>query len=96
MQLDEWLKWYDILRVKFGYSVVEDQNAARFLSELLEGKCLDLKVLSNLIYNKNVLVVGIKRRALSVSEQEIVLQKIKDAKTYFGIGYHHLERLLSL
>lgn len=45
---------------------------------------------------KNVLVVGIKRKALSISEQEIVLQKIKDAKTYFGIGYHHLEKLLSL
>ena len=58
MQLNEWLKWYDKLRVRFGYSVVEDQNAARLLSELLEGKCLDLTVLSNLISDRNVLVVG--------------------------------------
>jgi uncharacterized Rossmann fold enzyme len=58
MNLNEWLKWYDKLRAKFGYSVVEDQNAARFLSELLEGRSLDLKTLSNIIYNRNVLVVG--------------------------------------
>ncbi|MGH9879229.1 MAG: 6-hydroxymethylpterin diphosphokinase MptE-like protein, partial [Nitrososphaerales archaeon] len=58
MDLNEWLKWYDKLRVKFGYSVVEDQNAARLLSELLEGRSLDLKILSDLIYSKNVLVVG--------------------------------------
>ena len=47
-----------MLRVEFGYSVVEDQNAAILLSELLEGKNLDLKVLTNLISNKNVLTVG--------------------------------------
>ena len=58
MQLNEWLKRYDILRERFGYSVVEDQNAARLLSELLQGKCLDLKVLSRLISDRNVLVVG--------------------------------------
>ncbi len=58
MDLNEWLKWYDKLRLKFGYSVVEDQNAARLLSELLEGRSLDLKILSNLIYGKNVLVIG--------------------------------------
>ncbi|MES2650323.1 MAG: SAM-dependent methyltransferase [Bacteroidota bacterium] len=45
---------------------------------------------------KNVLVVGVKRKALSVSEQKEILQKIKDTKAYFGIGYHHLERLLEL
>lgn len=58
MNLNEWLKWYDKLRVKFGYSVVEDQNAAILLSELLEGRSLDLKILSSMIYCKNVLVVG--------------------------------------
>lgn len=47
-----------MLRAKFGYSVVEDQNAARLLSELLVGKNLDLKVLANLISEKNVMVVG--------------------------------------
>ncbi len=45
---------------------------------------------------KNVLVVGVKRKALSVSEQKDILQKIKDTKAYFGIDYHHLERLLEL
>jgi len=58
MQLDEWLKWYDMIRMKFGYSVVEDQNAARLLSELLEGRSLNLRVLSNLISGRNVLVIG--------------------------------------
>jgi len=58
MHLDEWLKWYDTLRAKFGYSIVEDQNVARLLSELLEGKGLNLQVLPNLISNKNVLVAG--------------------------------------
>ena len=58
MQLDEWFRRYDMLRAKFGYSVVEDQNAARLLSELLEGKNLDLKVLTNLVSNKNVLAIG--------------------------------------
>ncbi len=47
-----------MLRAKFGYSVVEDQNAAMLLSELLEGKNLDLKVLTNLISSKNILVIG--------------------------------------
>jgi hypothetical protein len=58
MQIDGWLKQYDMLRVKFGYSIVEDQNAARLLSELLEGRCLDLTILTSLISGKNVLVVG--------------------------------------
>ncbi|MFC3562120.1 class I SAM-dependent methyltransferase [Pedobacter jamesrossensis] len=50
---------------------------------------------------KNVLVVGVKRaeslktKAESKRKTEI-LQRIKDSKEYFGIGYHHLERLLDL
>lgn len=50
---------------------------------------------------KNVLVVGTKKaeslkpKAESERKTEI-LQKIKDTKAYFGIGYHHLERLLGL
>lgn len=48
---------------------------------------------------KNVLVVGVKSpdhdqsRNLETKKQEIK-QKILETKTYFGIGYHHLERLL--
>lgn len=58
MQLDEWLKWYDKLRVRFGYSIVEDQNSARLLSELLKEKSLDLNILKDLIFAKNVAVIG--------------------------------------
>ena len=50
---------------------------------------------------KNVLVVGVKRAENLKPETEserqaAVLQKIKDSKAYFGIDYHHLERLLEL
>ncbi|MGF1923918.1 MAG: class I SAM-dependent methyltransferase [Bacteroidia bacterium] len=50
---------------------------------------------------KNVLVVGVKRVESSKAKvrgekQQEILQKIKDAKAYFGISYHHLERLLGL
>jgi len=45
---------------------------------------------------KNVLVVGIKSKDKGAKNKEQILQKIKDAKAYFGIGYHHLERLLEL
>lgn len=52
---------------------------------------------------KNVLVVGVKSRDKGIKnkEQEAkskneILQKIKETKAYFGIGYHHLEKLLKL
>lgn len=45
---------------------------------------------------KNVLVVGVKSKALSAERKAEVLQKIKASKEYFGIGYHHLERLLEI
>jgi len=45
---------------------------------------------------KNVLVVGIKGKAINADRKAEVLQKIKASKEYFGIGYHHLERLLEL
>lgn len=51
---------------------------------------------------KNVLVVGVKKSPRSEvrnpksEEQKVILQKIKDAKAYFGIDYHHLERLLEM
>lgn len=59
---------------------------------------------------KNVLVVGIrskeqgarnKEQGLKSKEQRTkskdeVLQRIKETKQYFGIGYHHLERLLEI
>ncbi len=45
---------------------------------------------------KNVLVVGVKGKEQGAKSKEEILQKIKDTKAYFGIGYHHLERLLEL
>ncbi|QNR83505.1 SAM-dependent methyltransferase [Pedobacter riviphilus] len=45
---------------------------------------------------KNVLVVGIKGKELSAERKTEVLKKIKASKEYFGIGYHHLEKLLEL
>ncbi|MCX2576198.1 class I SAM-dependent methyltransferase [Pedobacter sandarakinus] len=50
---------------------------------------------------KNVLVVGIKRtdnlKPTEAAEKKAeILAKIKDIKAYFGIGYHHLERMLAL
>lgn len=45
---------------------------------------------------KNVLVVGVKNKDQSSKNKEEVLQKIKASKAYFGIKYHHLERLLEL
>jgi SAM-dependent methyltransferase len=50
---------------------------------------------------KNVLVVGVKKAKSSKmkaesEEQQAILQQIKETKAYFGIGYHHLERLLEL
>ena len=45
---------------------------------------------------KNVLVVGVKGKAHGAEKKADVLQKIKASKEYFGIGHHHLERLLEL
>lgn len=42
---------------------------------------------------KNVLVVGIKGEIAKNRKTEILAQ-IQQTKRYFGIGYHHLERLL--
>lgn len=44
---------------------------------------------------KNILVVGVKQKETEV-EKAAVLAKIKEIKGYFGIGYHHLERLFGL
>ncbi|WP_233164798.1 SAM-dependent methyltransferase [Pedobacter sp. ASV28] len=50
---------------------------------------------------KNVLVVGMKRaeslkQKVEIERREEILQKIIATKAYFGIGYHHLERLTGL
>ena len=44
---------------------------------------------------KNVMIVGIKNNK-SKPDKAVLLKKIKDAKAYFGIEYHHLERILGI
>jgi SAM-dependent methyltransferase len=44
---------------------------------------------------KNVMVVGVKDQAGKVDRPDI-LEKIKAAKKYFGISYHHLERIAGI
>ena len=44
---------------------------------------------------KNVMIVGIKTP--NSQEKDIrILEKIKEARSYFGIEYHHLEKLLKI
>jgi SAM-dependent methyltransferase len=44
---------------------------------------------------KNILITGSKLQGTGAEPAEI-LTKISQTKSYFGIGYHHLERLLGL
>ncbi|GHB53768.1 methyltransferase [Persicitalea jodogahamensis] len=44
---------------------------------------------------KNVLIVGEKRKQ-KPAEQEMILEKLRTSKQFFGIGYHQLERLIGL
>ena len=44
---------------------------------------------------KNVMIVGIKDQK-STGHNEAVLEKIKNAKAYFGIWYHHLEKNMGI
>ena len=44
---------------------------------------------------KNVMIVGVKSQGIHL-KNEMILQKIKDSKTYFGITYHHLEKLMGI
>ncbi|WP_439584768.1 class I SAM-dependent methyltransferase [Dyadobacter bucti] len=41
---------------------------------------------------KNVMIVGTKDARNSI-DKNAILKKIKEAKEYFGIGYHHLEKI---
>jgi SAM-dependent methyltransferase len=44
---------------------------------------------------KNVLVVGIKGK-INPKKQAEILERLKVTKEYFGIGFHHLERLVNI
>jgi SAM-dependent methyltransferase len=44
---------------------------------------------------KNVMLIGVKQPVTSLRKQQ-VLKEIKETKEFFGIEYHHLERLMGL
>jgi len=44
---------------------------------------------------KNVMIVAIKNQNIFPKDEQI-LQKIKDSKAYFGINYHHLEKMMGI
>jgi SAM-dependent methyltransferase len=44
---------------------------------------------------KNVMIVGIKDHR-NKADREAILQKIREAKRYFGLEYHHLERMTGI
>lgn len=44
---------------------------------------------------KNVMILATKSK-VSASRQAEILAQLKASKTYFGVGYHHLERLCGL
>jgi SAM-dependent methyltransferase len=44
---------------------------------------------------KNVMITGIRNKQ-QLPKNEAILQKISDAKAYFGIGYHHLEKMMGI
>ncbi len=44
---------------------------------------------------KNIMIVAEKKSKTDIQKQEI-LNKIKETKTYFGIGIHYLEKLMGL
>jgi hypothetical protein len=44
---------------------------------------------------KNVLIVGLKSQITEAAKAQI-LEQIKTTEAFFGIGYHHLEKLTGL
>lgn len=51
--------------------------------------------ISDLHTPKNVLIVGVKSKTTK-SRREEILSEFQKVKSYFGIQYHHLEKLLNL
>jgi uncharacterized Rossmann fold enzyme len=54
----EWFPYYQGIRAEFGYSTEKDQEAAGILSEMINKKALDPKLLKKKIKGKEVIVVG--------------------------------------
>jgi SAM-dependent methyltransferase len=54
-----------------------------------------MQFISDVHTPKNVMLVGVKS-TITPDQQQEVLKQIQQTKSYFGIGYHHLERLMNL
>jgi len=52
-----------------------------------------IEFISDAHTHKNVMIVGVKN-SQKESNQAAIKQKIMDIKSYFGIGYHHLENIV--
>jgi len=58
-----------------------------------------MEFISDVHTPKNVLIVGVldeDRRTANVERKSGIMEKIKSTKEFFGIGYHHLEKLAGL
>jgi uncharacterized Rossmann fold enzyme len=58
MQIDEWLRWYNIIKDTFHYSIVDDTNASILLSMMIKGRELSIDTLKGCIEGKDVLIFG--------------------------------------
>ena len=44
---------------------------------------------------KNIMITGLRNQNILIKDEQI-LQKIKDSEAYFGIKYHHLEKMMGI
>jgi SAM-dependent methyltransferase len=65
------------------------------IMEFFGYKTKAMQFISDVHTPKNVMLVGVKSK-ITKEQQLEVLRKIQQTKSYFGIGYHHLERLMNL
>ena len=82
MKFADWFPYYQGIRAEFGYSTEKDQEAARILSEMINKKALDPKVLQKKIKGKNVIVIG----AGPSLEDEKTLKYIKKNRKFVRIA----------
>ncbi|MCS7130036.1 MAG: DUF115 domain-containing protein [Archaeoglobaceae archaeon] len=71
MELKEWLKIYEQILLDFGFSREKDEESAKLIAKLGEGKLLDCKVL-DCIRGKEVAVVGGAYEGEEIKEEFVV------------------------
>lgn len=54
-----------------------------------------LQFISDAHTPKNVMIIGVKK-SVNVEKQKEIIEKLKDIKKYYGLSYHHLERIMKL